>query len=82
MSRSGERATPSWSPDTAFYRYAYYHTTAWDTPEKLNYAAIGRVVDGLEQALAALAGRPEKAWRGSQTHGMRHRPRANPIDVE
>jgi len=41
--------------DTAFYRYAYYHT-ARDTPEKLNYAAIGRVVDGLEQALAALAG--------------------------
>ena len=41
--------------DTAFYRYAYYHT-ARDTPEKLNYAAMGRVVDGLEQTLAALAG--------------------------
>jgi hypothetical protein len=26
--------------DTAFYRYAYYHT-ARDTPEKLNYAAMG-----------------------------------------
>ena len=41
--------------DTAFYRYAYYHT-ARDTPENLNYAAMGRVVDGLQQTLAALAG--------------------------
>jgi Peptidase family M28 len=28
--------------DTAFYRYAYYHT-ARDTPEKLSYAAMERV---------------------------------------
>src|SRR5260370_24598086 len=56
--------------DTAFYRYAYYHT-ARDTPEKLNYAAMGRVVDGLDQTLARWQGRPEKAWCGSQTHGMR-----------
>lgn len=41
--------------DTAFYRYAYYHT-ARDTPEKLNYAAMERVVDGLQQALVVLAG--------------------------
>ncbi|HEV2039676.1 MAG TPA: M28 family peptidase [Casimicrobiaceae bacterium] len=41
--------------DTAFYRYAYYHT-ARDTPEKLNYAAMGRVVDGLQQTLVVLAG--------------------------
>jgi hypothetical protein len=28
--------------DTAFYRYAYYHT-ARDTPEKLSYAAMERI---------------------------------------
>ena len=41
--------------DTAFYRYAYYHT-ARDSPEKLNYTAMARVAGGLQQALAALAG--------------------------
>ena len=41
--------------DTAFYRYAYYHTGR-DTPEKLNYAAMARVAGGLQQAVAALAG--------------------------
>jgi len=40
--------------DTAFYRYAYYHT-ALDTPEKLNYDSMARVVEGLENAFAALA---------------------------
>jgi len=40
--------------DTAFYRYAYYHT-ALDTPEKLNYHAMARVVTGLQQAFAAVA---------------------------
>jgi Zn-dependent M28 family amino/carboxypeptidase len=41
--------------DTAFHRYAYYHT-ALDTPEKLNYEAMARVVEGLQNAFAALAG--------------------------
>jgi Zn-dependent M28 family amino/carboxypeptidase len=40
--------------DTAFYRYAYYHT-ALDTPEKLNYPAMALVVTGLQQAFAAVA---------------------------
>jgi Zn-dependent M28 family amino/carboxypeptidase len=40
--------------DTAFYRYPYYHT-GHDTPEKLNYPAMARVVEGLERAFAALA---------------------------
>ncbi len=40
--------------DTAFYRYAYYHT-ALDTPEKLNYPAMARVVLGLQQAVATVA---------------------------
>ena len=40
--------------DTAFYRYAYYHT-ARDTPEKVNYAAMAKVVQGLFKAIATLA---------------------------
>lgn len=39
--------------DTAFYRYDAYHT-AEDTPEKLNYSAMARVVKGLFHALKAL----------------------------
>ena len=45
--------------DTAFYRYAYYHSVG-DTPEKLDYAAMARVVDGLSQAFASLAGSSPK----------------------
>ncbi len=41
--------------DTAFYRYPYYHS-AEDTPEKLCYPEMARVVDGLAKAIAALAG--------------------------
>jgi len=40
--------------DTAFYRNPYYHT-AHDTPEKLNYAAMARVVEGLAKTINALA---------------------------
>jgi Zn-dependent M28 family amino/carboxypeptidase len=39
--------------DTAFYRYDAYHT-AEDTPEKLNYSAMARVVEGLFHALRVL----------------------------
>ncbi|HUL42276.1 MAG TPA: M28 family peptidase [Burkholderiales bacterium] len=41
--------------DTAFYRYAYYHS-ALDTPEKLDYDSMAQVVDGLAQSFAVLAG--------------------------
>jgi hypothetical protein len=41
--------------DTAFHRYPYYHT-ALDTPERVNYEAMTRVVEGLQHAIAALAG--------------------------
>ena len=37
--------------DTAFYRYPHYHTSR-DTPDRLSYAQMARVVEGL--ALAAL----------------------------
>lgn len=40
--------------DTAFYRYPHYHQAA-DTPEKLEYVRMARVVAGLAGALGALA---------------------------
>jgi hypothetical protein len=42
--------------DTAFYRYAHYHQ-ATDTPERLRYPEMARVVEGLARALGVLAGR-------------------------
>jgi Zn-dependent M28 family amino/carboxypeptidase len=41
--------------DTAFMRYPYYHT-AQDTPDKLDYESMARVVTGLAKTIAALAG--------------------------
>ena len=40
--------------DTAFYRYPYYHT-ALDTPEKVDYARLNEVANGLAGALMELA---------------------------
>lgn len=40
--------------DTAPFRYPWYHT-AEDTPEKLDYEGLGRVVDGLEGVVDALS---------------------------
>ena len=48
--------------DTAFYRYPHYHQTT-DTPEKLDYARMASVVDGLAKALAELAGATEQGRR-------------------
>ena len=41
--------------DTAFLRYPYYHT-AEDTPDKLDYASMARVVKGLARTVESLAG--------------------------
>ncbi|MFC5479741.1 M28 family peptidase [Massilia suwonensis] len=41
--------------DTAFMRYPYYHTVE-DTPEKLDYESMARVVNGLARTIVALAG--------------------------
>ncbi|WP_197986261.1 MULTISPECIES: M28 family peptidase [unclassified Massilia] len=41
--------------DTAFMRYPYYHT-AEDTPDKLDYESMARVVSGLAKTIVALAG--------------------------
>ncbi len=40
--------------DTAPYRYRWYHTPQ-DTPEKLNYEMMARVVEGLEAVVGQLA---------------------------
>jgi hypothetical protein len=40
--------------DTAPLRYDYYHTRD-DTPDKLNYAWLGRVLTGLTVVLSQLA---------------------------
>jgi hypothetical protein len=41
--------------DTALFRYAAYHTP-YDTPEKLDYLRLARVVAGLARVVAELAG--------------------------
>lgn len=41
--------------DTAFLRYPYYHT-AQDTPDKLDYTSMARVVAGLAKAIEAMTG--------------------------
>lgn len=47
--------------DTAFYRYTAYHTL-YDTPEKLDYERLARVVNGLAPTILDLAGAtPESA---------------------
>jgi len=40
--------------DTAFYRYPHYHRAS-DTLDKLAYAPMARVVEGLRQAIAVLS---------------------------
>ncbi len=39
--------------DTAFLRYPYYHT-AKDTPDKLDYASMSKVVEGLAKVIEAM----------------------------
>jgi Iap family predicted aminopeptidase len=41
--------------DTAPYRYPHYHS-ATDTPEKINYDCLARVVAGLQRVIGHLAG--------------------------
>jgi hypothetical protein len=40
--------------DTAFHRYRHYHQPT-DTPEKLDYARMAQVVEGLARTLERLA---------------------------
>ncbi len=39
--------------DTAPFRYPYYHSDE-DTPDKIDFDRLARVVDGLEKAIADL----------------------------
>jgi Zn-dependent M28 family amino/carboxypeptidase len=41
--------------DTAFYRYPHYHQST-DTPDRLDYVRMARVVEGLAAAVRILAG--------------------------
>jgi hypothetical protein len=48
--------------DTALFRYPYYHTSE-DTPDKIQYDRLARVVVGLEQVVAALVAPPDELKR-------------------
>ena len=50
--RAGYRAVMV--TDTAFYRYPHYHLAS-DTPEKVRFPQMARVVEGLAKAIASLA---------------------------
>jgi hypothetical protein len=43
--------------DTALFRYPYYHTQQ-DTPERIDYERLARVVEGLEAVVKDLASKP------------------------
>ena len=45
--------------DTAFYRYPHYHLAS-DTPDRVDYARMARVVAGLAQTVQALAAGPRR----------------------
>jgi Zn-dependent M28 family amino/carboxypeptidase len=49
--------------DTAFFRYPHYHAPT-DTPERLDFLRMARVVEGLAGALAVLTGGPRAAIDG------------------
>ena len=55
--RAGYRAVMV--TDTAFYRNPHYHCPS-DTPERLRYPEMARVVEGLAATVAALAGAPAR----------------------
>lgn len=53
----GQTGTPALMvTDTAPFRYPHYHAAA-DTPDKLDYQRLARVVDGLERMIRGWAGR-------------------------
>ena len=48
--------------DTALFRYPAYHT-AEDTPEKVNYEHLARVVSGMQQVVATIGNQQDSASR-------------------
>jgi Zn-dependent M28 family amino/carboxypeptidase len=53
--------------DTALFRYPYYHTGE-DTPDKVRYEPLSRVVIGLEGVVANLAGLPARSIAALASH--------------
>ncbi len=51
--------------DTAFFRNAHYHTKR-DTPERIDYERMARVVTGLARVIVDLAGR---GWEKQESEG-------------
>ena len=49
--------------DTALFRYPYYHSPE-DTPDKLDYESMARVITGLEHVITELAAAPAAALNG------------------
>ena len=47
--------------DTALYRYPAYHTSS-DTPEKIDYERMARVVSGLLHVITEVANQPVTPW--------------------
>jgi hypothetical protein len=56
--------------DTAFFRYPYYHS-AGDTPERIDYARMARVVAGLAGVVRELAGKATLSGTRSAARGRR-----------
>ena len=52
--------------DTALFRYGYYHL-AGDTPEKVDYGRLARVVAGLAHVIEELAGVEESGDRNQES---------------
>jgi hypothetical protein len=52
--------------DTAFYRYDAYHTAA-DTPDRLDYAAMAKVVQGVYGYVMKLASVSEREYENATT---------------
>ncbi len=46
--------------DTALFRYPYYHSPE-DTPDKIHYDRLARVVSGLLKVIEVLANEPSSS---------------------
>ena len=52
--------------DTALFRYPAYHT-AEDTPDKVHYEHLARVVSGMQRVIATIANQPDPASLSQQS---------------
>jgi hypothetical protein len=63
--------------DTALFRYPYYHSPR-DTPDKLDYDRMARIVAGLEKVIADLATPPEPGPADAASATQVEPPSASP----